>query len=63
MAQMQSKREEGLFYLQDLLDDIAKADAEWFARLCLNGGRAPTIHSEVKNVQPQVQPPAPEQAA
>ena len=60
---MQSKRQDGLFYLQDLLDDVASADAEWFVRLCLNGNRAPTNHSEVKSVRPQVQPPVQEQAA
>ncbi len=60
---MQPKRPDGLFYLQDLLDDVASADAEWFAKLCLNGNRALTNHSEVKSVQPQVQPPVQEQAA
>lgn len=31
------KRSDGLFYLQDLLDEIARADARWFIRLCENG--------------------------
>ena len=58
---MQTKRQNGLFYLQDLLDDVARVDAEWFAKLCLNG--VPTNHFEAKSVQPQVLPPVREQVA
>jgi hypothetical protein len=63
MAQMQSRRQAGLLYLQDLLDDVARADAEWFARLCLNGEGLSRSQSEARNVRSQVLPPVQEQAA
>ena len=62
-SEMKSKRTKGLFYLQDLLDDIARADAEWFARLCENGGQVSRCRSKVKSAQQQALPLVQEQVA
>jgi hypothetical protein len=46
---MKSKKSIDKFYLQDLLDDIARADAKWFSRLCEQGVHTSSHRSAAKD--------------